>query len=144
MSARRNLELEVFKLAKLQTFKAEVFKGLSHPTRIRILELLREGEMSVSQLQAGLGDEGSTASQQLAILRMKNLVDTRREGTAIYYRLRDPQINDLLDAARRIFDAHVIQLQSMTEEDQAGIRAASGNQFRSQPRGRAAERIRLR
>ena len=103
-------------MAQLQTFKAELFKALSHPTRIRILELLRDGEQSVSQLQLALGPEGSTVSQQLAILRMKNLVDTRRAGNAIYYRLRDPQIKDLLDAARRIFEAHVIQLQSLSEE----------------------------
>lgn len=122
VSAQHDLELEAIELAQLQTFKAELFKGLSHPTRIRILELLREGEMSVSRLQLELGAEGSTVSQQLAILRMKNFVDTRREGTAIYYRLRDPQINDLLDAARRIFEAHVIQLQSMTEVEAAGIR----------------------
>lgn len=104
-------------MAQLQRFKAELFKALSHPTRIRILELLRQGEQTVSQLQLGLGPEGSTVSQQLAILRMKNLVDTRRAGNAIYYRLRDPQIEDLLDAARRIFESHVIQLQSLTAED---------------------------
>lgn len=103
-------------MAQLQSFKAELFKALSHPTRIRILELLREGELSVSELQLALGPEGSTISQQLAILRMKNLVDTRRAGNAIYYRLRDPQIKELLDAARRIFEAHVIQLQSLSQE----------------------------
>lgn len=102
-------------MPQLQNFKAELFKALSHPTRIRILELLRDDEKSVSQLQLELGSEGSTVSQQLAILRMKNLVETRRVGNAIYYRLRDPQIGDLLDAARRIFEAHVIELQSMTE-----------------------------
>lgn len=107
-------------LTQVRIFKAELFKALSHPTRIRILELLRDGEVTVSRLQAGLGAEGSTVSQQLAILRMKNLVETRREGTAIYYRLSDPQIIDLLDVARRIFEAHVIELQSMTEEA-AGI-----------------------
>lgn len=100
----------------LQRFKAELFKALAHPTRIRILELLRDGEKRVSQLQVALAVEGSSVSQQLAILRMKNLVDTRRVGNLIYYRLRDPQVNDLLDAARRIFEAHVIQLQSMTED----------------------------
>ncbi len=109
----------------LQRFKAELFKALSHPARIRILELLREGEKSVSQLQLELAAEGSTVSQQLAILRMKNLVDTRKAGNVIYYRLRDPQVNDLLDAARRIFEAHVIQLQSMTEEEGAGLAPAS-------------------
>jgi DNA-binding transcriptional ArsR family regulator len=115
-------------MAQLQTFKAELFKALSHPSRIRILELLREGEKSVSQLQLELGAEGSTVSQQLAILRMKNFVDTRRAGTVIYYRLRDPQINDLLDAARRIFEAHVVQLQSMTDVETSALTPASAKQ----------------
>lgn len=108
----------------LQRFKAELFKALSHPTRIRILELLRAGERSVTQLQLELGPEGATASQQLAILRMKNLVDTRRAGNVIYYRLRDPQINDLLDAGRRIFEAHVVHLQSINEEGRRSVQAS--------------------
>ena len=129
VSPQRNLELEGrSKLAQLQSFKAELFKALSHPSRIRILELLRGGEKAVSQLQLELGAEGSTVSQQLAILRMKNLVDTRRAGTVIYYRLRDPQINDLLDAARRIFEAHVVQLQSMTDVGTSAVTAPSGKQ----------------
>ncbi len=73
----------------LQRFKAEFFKALAHPTRIRILELLRNGEKSVGELQQEIAREGSTVSQQLAILRMKNVVDTRRVGNVIYYRLRD-------------------------------------------------------
>lgn len=100
----------------LQSFKAELFKALGHPTRIRILELLREGEKSVTEMQLALSAEGSTVSQQLAILRMKNLVDTRKDGNVIYYRLRDRQVNKLLDVARHIFDAHVIQLQSISGE----------------------------
>ena len=103
----------------LQNFKAELFKALAHPARIRILELLRDGEKSVTELQLGLGIEGTTVSQQLAILRMKNLVDTRRSGNMIYYRLRDPKVNDLLAVARRMFDAHLVQLQSMSTERSA-------------------------
>jgi DNA-binding transcriptional ArsR family regulator len=101
----------------LQGFKAELFKALAHPARIRILELLRNGEKSVSELQLGLGIEGSSVSQQLAILRMKNLVDTRKSGNMIYYRLRDPQVNDLLAVARHMFDTHLVQLQSMSAEE---------------------------
>jgi DNA-binding transcriptional ArsR family regulator len=101
----------------LQRFKAEFFKALAHPTRIRILELLKAGEKSVSEIQAELAAEGSTASQQLAILRMKNLVDTRKAGNLIYYRLRDPQIIELLEVARQIFEAHVIELQTMADNE---------------------------
>ncbi len=114
----------------LQRFKAEFFKALAHPTRIRILELLRNGEKSVGELQQEIASEGSTVSQQLAILRMKNVVDTRRVGNVIYYRLRDPLVSELLDVARRIFDSHVIELQSMTDENvteeaSAGSRSVS-------------------
>jgi DNA-binding transcriptional ArsR family regulator len=102
----------------LQKFKAELFKALAHPTRIRLLELLREGEKSVSQLMSELEVEGSTISQQLAILRMRNLVYTRKAGNLIYYRISDPQVKDLLDVARRIFDAHVVGLQALGNQVQ--------------------------
>jgi ArsR family transcriptional regulator len=107
----------------LQQFKSELFKALAHPTRIRILELLRDGERSVGELQSALASESSTVSQQLAILRMKNLVDTRRAGNIIFYRVRDPQVNQLLDVARRMFDAHLIGLRAMVSEDAPTQRA---------------------
>ncbi len=100
----------------LQSFKADLFKALAHRDRIRILELLRDGEKTVGELQVGLGSEGSTVSQQLAILRMKSLVQTRKAGTLIYYRIRDVQVNQLLDVARAMFDAHLTELQAMSEE----------------------------
>jgi ArsR family transcriptional regulator len=100
----------------LQNFKAELFKALAHPLRIRILELLRQGEKSVTEMQQALSVEGSTVSQQLAILRMKNLVDTRKEGNLIFYRYRDAQVGELLDVTRRIFDSHVVRLQALGQE----------------------------
>jgi DNA-binding transcriptional ArsR family regulator len=115
----------------LQSFKAELFKALAHPARVRILELLREGEKSVSQLQLGLGIEGSNVSQQLAILRMKNLVDTRKSGNMIYYRLRDPQVNDLLAVARRLFDTHLVQLQSMSADELPSNRPKAARRHRA-------------
>ena len=78
-------------------------------------------------MQLALSAEGSTVSQQLAILRMKNLVDTRREGNVIFYRLRDRRVNKLLEVARQIFEAHVIQLQKITDEPEG----TSGTAVRS-------------
>ena len=109
----------------IQSFKAEFFKALAHPARIRILELLRDGEKSVTEMQLALSAEGSSVSQQLAILRMKNLVDTRRKGNVIFYRLRDRQVNKLLDVARQIFEAHVVQLQSITGGQEETRRTAT-------------------
>jgi len=106
-------------LQPLHRFKAEFFRALGHPARLRILELLRSGERSVSELQAGLEIEASSVSQQLAVLRAKNIVDTRRAGTSVFYSVRDPQIFQLLDVAREIFNNHLIDLQAMLESQEA-------------------------
>ena len=93
---------------QLQEFKADFFKVLSHPVRIRILELLSEGDKSVHQLQVLLGIEGAAVSQQLALLRAKSIVDAQKEGTKVIYSLRDPMIIELLEVARKIFNNHLI------------------------------------
>ncbi len=92
---------------RLRQFKAEFFKALANPLRIRILELLRGGPMSVTQIQEATGTPGSSVSQQLAVLRSRNILATERRGTTIIYRVPDPELFELLDVARRIFDAHL-------------------------------------
>ena len=103
-------------LVELQAFKAEFFKALAHPVRIRILELLRRGERPVSELQAVLEIDQSSVSQQLAVLRAKNVVEARKEGTTVHYALRDAAVGDLLDVARRIFNNQLIGTQVMLRE----------------------------
>ncbi|HYM50893.1 MAG TPA: metalloregulator ArsR/SmtB family transcription factor [Candidatus Limnocylindrales bacterium] len=117
MNDRRGDEGRQFVNQPLQRFKADYFKALAHPTRIQILEVLRRGERSVGEIQRALDQEGSTVSQQLAVLRMKNLVDTRKDGNVIFYRLRDPLVGELLDVARQIFDSHVTELRALIEPD---------------------------
>ncbi|MDP4126960.1 MAG: metalloregulator ArsR/SmtB family transcription factor [Bacillota bacterium] len=96
----------------LQQFKAEVFKALAHPLRIRILELLSEGDKCVNELQAIIGSEGSAVSQQLAILRYKNIVYGTKDGNRVVYSLRDPMIKDLLGIAREIFNIYTSRIPS--------------------------------
>ena len=100
----------------LQAFKAEFFRALGHPVRIRILEILVGGERSVQELQEALDLEQPIVSQQLAMLRAKNIVKARKEGTTVRYTVRDPSIRDLLAIARRIFDSHLIDTQTMLRE----------------------------
>jgi ArsR family transcriptional regulator len=88
----------------LRQFKAEFFKALGHPLRILMLELLRQGPMSVGKLQEAIGAPESSVSQQLAVLRSRNIVVTERRGTTVIYSVRDPQILELLDVARRVFN----------------------------------------
>jgi DNA-binding transcriptional ArsR family regulator len=91
----------------LRQFKAEFFKALGHPMRIQILELLRGGPLSVGQLQEAIGAPASSISQQLAILRGRNMVATERRGTTVIYHVRDDGLFELLDVARRIFNGHL-------------------------------------
>lgn len=102
----------------LQQFKAELFKALSHPVRIRVLELLRDQERTVTELQGDLQIEHSTVSQQLMVLRARNIVETRKEGTSVFYRVRDPKVFDLLDTARVLFNNHLVSLQNMIPSDE--------------------------
>jgi ArsR family transcriptional regulator len=110
----------------LQGFKAELFKALGHPVRIRILELLRDGEMTVTELQTRLEIEASSVSQQLAVLRSRQLVAGRKDGTSVYYRAVDPQVFDLLDVARSMFERHLVSLQAMAEAEPAASTSEAG------------------
>jgi ArsR family transcriptional regulator len=102
----------------LQRFKAELFKALAHPVRIQILEVLRRGEQTVSQLQTALEIDPSSVSQHLAVLRGRDLLETRKAGTSVYYRVSDAQLFSILDAARQIFAAHVQDLQDVLDAQQ--------------------------
>ena len=101
---------------QLQVFKAEFFKALAHPLRIRILELLLEGERSVQELQGSLKIDQPIVSQQLAILRAKNIVEPRKQAAATRYAVRDPALGDLLSVARKIFNNHLVGTQTMLRE----------------------------
>jgi len=102
--------------------KAELFKALGHPARIRVLEVLSEGERSVSDMQPLVGIESSHLSQQLGVLRRAGLVTTRREGTSVIYALADPLLAELLAVAKRLLISSLVQNESLL----ADLRAAAG------------------
>lgn len=82
--------------------KAELFKTLGHPARIRILELLSERDHAVHELLAEIEIEPSNLSQQLAVLRRTSMVVARRSGGEVIYSISVPEVRDLLLAARKI------------------------------------------
>ena len=101
---------------QLSEFKADFFKALAHPLRISILDALRDGELTVNEISQRFDVEQANASQQLAVLRNRNIVITRKEGANVYYSVSDKSIFKLLDAAKEIFNHHLVGVRSMLEE----------------------------
>ena len=100
----------------LRQFKASIFQALANPTRIAIVEALRDGELPAGAIIERLGLEQANASQHLAILRTKQVVSSRKEGNQVFYSVRDPLLIEVLDIMRRYFQAHVEEAISMLQE----------------------------
>jgi DNA-binding transcriptional ArsR family regulator len=97
----------------LRVYKASVFQALAHPTRIAIIEILRDGELSTRALQERLGVEQANLSQHLAILRSRQLVLNRKDGNQVFYSLRNPVLIELLDIMRRYFQTNLAEAVQM-------------------------------
>ena len=95
------------RLDALRRFKADIFQVLAHPTRIHIIETLRDRELSVGAILERVQVEPANLSQHLALLRSKQLVSTRKEKNQVLYTLRDPLLIEVLDTMRRYFLAHL-------------------------------------
>jgi ArsR family transcriptional regulator len=100
----------------LREFKANIFQALAHPTRIAIVEALRNGELTAGVIVERLGLEQANASQHFSVLRSKNIVSTRKEGNQVFYSLRDPILVEVLDTLRRYFNTHIEDAMAMLKE----------------------------
>jgi len=100
----------------LRKFKATIFQALAHPTRIAILETLREGELPVSIIIERLMLEPANASQHFAVLRTKHIVTRRKAGSQVFYSVRDPLILEVLDIMRRYFQVHLEESLTLLKE----------------------------
>lgn len=93
--------------------KAQLFRVLGHPVRIRMLELLLDGERTVGDLQAALSLDSSGTSQHLTALRQQGVLESRRAGTSVYYRIRDPRVSQLLAVGKQILTSAVSDSQTL-------------------------------
>lgn len=93
----------------LHQYKAGLFKALAHPLRLALLDALRDGEKTVTQLQELTGAEQATISQHLNILRTNHFVTFRKEGTLAYYRNEDPEVYIFLDLGRQLFERQMVR-----------------------------------
>lgn len=96
--------------------KAEFFRALGHPVRVRILQLLRDGEMTVGALQAELDLDSSGTSQHLAALRKQGLVSSRRDGTSVHYSVKDDRTLMLLQLAKEIISSNLEENRQLLDE----------------------------
>ena len=96
--------------------KADFFRILGHPVRVRILELLKDGERTVGDLQNELQMDSSGTSQHLGVLRKHGILEGRREGTSVYYTVRDPRIFQLLEVSRQILTSSLTESQAVLGE----------------------------
>lgn len=100
----------------LRQFKAHIFQALAHPTRIAIVEALRDGELGAGALLTQLQIEQANLSQHLAILRARQVVVSRKAGNQVYYTLRDPVLIRVLDLLKQYFNAHLHETAALLEE----------------------------
>jgi ArsR family transcriptional regulator len=108
----------------LRRFKAEFFQALAHPTRVHIVELLRDGgELSAGTILDRLEVEQANSSQHLAVLRHKGIVVSRREGNQVFYSLRDSVIVEVLDTLKIYFHAHLSEVSNLLCEIEAAEEA---------------------
>lgn len=107
----------------LRSYKASVFQALGHPTRIAIVEMLRNGELSAGVLQERLGIEQANVSQHLAILRNRQILVNRKEGNQVFYSLRSPILVEVLDLMRRYIQTSLKDTVQMLGELKAEGRA---------------------
>jgi DNA-binding transcriptional ArsR family regulator len=96
--------------------KASVFQALAHPTRIAVVEILREGPLSARAIQEKLHLEQANLSQHLAILRSRQIVVNRKEGNQVFYSLRSPALAEVLDIMRQHFQANLTEAVQMLEQ----------------------------
>ena len=109
----------------LRKFKAQVFQALAHPTRIAIIEALRDGELPAGKLLELLQVEQANLSQHLAVLRSKQVLVNRKVGNQVFYAVRDPVLIQVLDLLRQYLFSHLNETLAMLGEleQEAGERA---------------------
>ena len=105
--------------APIYQVKADFFKARGHPARIRVLEVLRDGDRAVSELIPAVGLESSHLSQQLGVMRRANLIQARKEGSSVVYSVGNPMIFELLDVAKQILTSSLAETRDLLAELEA-------------------------
>lgn len=96
--------------------KAEVLKAIAQPTRLRILEMLRDGECCVCEMMAFLKEDQANISKHLSLMKQADIVEFRKEGVSSYYRIKHPEVLEIIDLAGEIIRKEVLSMAKMMKE----------------------------
>jgi Predicted transcriptional regulators len=107
--AKKEFDMTIYEL------QAEISKTLAHPLRLALLHVLKDGEKTVNELVDILGASQSNISQHLAIMRQRQIVKTRKEGSAVYYRVSSPKISQACDIMREVLMEQLVQKQEVAK-----------------------------
>jgi ArsR family transcriptional regulator len=103
---------------RLRRFKAQIFQALAHPTRIAVVEALRDGELTAGALLERLHVEQANLSQHLSVLRSRGLLTNRKVGNQVFYAVRDPLLLQILDLLRQYCNTHLTDTLALLDEMQ--------------------------
>lgn len=117
--------------APIYQVKAEFFRTLGHPARIRVLEILQSGERPVSELIPEVGIEASHLSQQLGVMRRAGIIQSRKVGSNVYYSVGDPKLFELLEVAKRIITSSLAETRLLLEQFEASSTAPQRSKKRN-------------
>jgi DNA-binding transcriptional ArsR family regulator len=109
LMAKKEFDMTIYEL------QAEISKTLSHPLRLALLHVLKDGEKTVNELVDILGASQSNISQHLALMRQRQIVKTRKEGSAVYYRVSSPKISQACDIMREVLMEQLVQKQEVAK-----------------------------
>ncbi len=101
---------------ELLDLKANVLKALGQPTRLKILELLRNGERCVCEIFPAIKEEQSNVSRHLALMKAAGILASRKQGQMVHYRVRDPQVFKLLDGVSALLKSHVNEHKALARQ----------------------------
>lgn len=131
-------------IGDLHRFKADYLKAMAHPVRIRVLEILRDGEVAVADVQTQVDADVANISQHLAVLRRAGIVTARKTGLNVLYSVRDTEVFTILDALRTVFSHRLDSMQNVLAADQDGQQSAALRSRRPNRRGgRTSEGVHL-
>src|ERR1035438_5826569 len=110
--AKKEFDMTIYEL------QAEISKTLAHPLRLALLHVLKDGEKTVNELVDILGASQSNISQHLALMRQRQIVKTRKEGSAVYYRVSSPKISQACDIMREVLMEQLVQKQEVAKRSE--------------------------